>query len=130
MTSDTKKQIAQIKEQLVTKHMLFRSINSQVQDPQRLHDIIARREKEIEQKQADISRVKDILAFGECQLDDLQLDIDRLIAKLRELEQRPELDKFERVFRKLVDLGMVDKDGNVLVDCKSNLDRYNEHKAS
>jgi len=104
---ETREKIARIKEKLITKNVAYRALKSQVDDPNRICEIIAKREEEIALLQCSILHLEGILESGLFTLCKMLGEIHNLEDQLRLLENAKNIEKLEKVFQALVESGQI-----------------------
>ena len=110
---ETRWAITRIKESLVTKNMSYRALKSQVDDPARVREVIARKQKLIDTMHCEVLHLEGILDSGATQCDGMLNTIYQLEDELRLLENKKSIDKLAKMFTHLVGTGKIAKGVNV-----------------
>lgn len=110
-----KQKIATLKEKLVTKNMLYRSLKSRVDMPEYIDGRIKKYQEEITRLYRLIQAMRDTLLCGDDDLICMLVDIERLEDSLRILEAEKDIAKYTKLVEKLVEQGILDSNGNIVV---------------
>jgi len=104
---NTREKIARIKEKLISKNMNYRAKLSQVNDPERIREVIARKEVQVATLQCGIMELEDVLENGSLYTEVMLNDIEQLEDELRVLENAKQIEKLGKMFSHLVDTGRI-----------------------
>ncbi len=110
----TKQKIATLKEKLVTKNMLYRSLKSRVDMPDYTLSRIKKYEQEIARLGRLIQGLRDTLLCGDDDLICMLVEIERLEDSLRILEAQKDIDKYAKLVEKLTERGILDSNGEIV----------------